>query len=76
MTRRHAGALERRVGRPHGMTRDVLIGDDKSFGARPQRRKPRPKRADDAASDRDLVAARPKRDRDDDAVAAHRCRHY
>jgi hypothetical protein len=58
------------------MMRDVLIGDDESFGARPQRGNPRPKRADDAASDRDFVAARPKRDRDDDAVAAHRSRHY
>jgi hypothetical protein len=58
------------------MMRDVLIGDDESFSARPERRNPRPKRADYAASDRNVVAARPKHDRNDDAVAAHRGRHY
>ena len=73
--RRYACFDQRRFGARQHITRHIVVGNDKSLGAGPQRRDPRAERIDDAAPDDDVVAAGAERDFDDSGIGAKRCRH-
>ena len=71
----HAGLFKGRLGGRQNVARDVLVGDDESLGAGPQRGDARAKRSNNAAPDHDVVAARAELDFNDRGIAANGCGH-